>query len=311
MPTVLVAGAAVQDFIYRFDAAPARGTKGRAKDFASIGGGSGANAGVAIVRLGGKAQVLAPLGDDLMGEMITRGLEKEGVDTSKMLRIPGRESPVCSAIVDGDGERTILTWHPPHVAPPEIEDPDKLVADVDAVLTDDRYPTIAIPLLEAAKRKGIPGVLDGDRAEGDAPQMLQAASHVVFGTPGLRGTSGISDPIKGLKAMNGVTDAFLAVTLGSGGVLWLDGDVVRRMQSFPVHAVDTLGAGDVFHGSFTLALAEGKSEPEALRWASAVSAIKCSRFGGRAGVPNRDEVTGFLIGQPLDPSMGYGTIPAQ
>lgn len=298
MPTVLVAGAAVQDFIYRFDAAPARGTKGRAKDFTSIGGGSGANAAVAVVRLGGKGQVLAPLGDDLMGEMIVRGLNAEGVDTSKILRIPGRESPVCSAIVDGDGERTILTWHPPHVAPPEIDDAAALVADVDAVLTDDRYPSIAVPLLEAAKARGIPGVLDGDRAEGDAPQMIRAASHVVFGTPGLRGTSGISDPTKGLLAMRKVTDAFISVTLGSGGVLWLDGDRVRRLQSFPVHAVDTLGAGDTFHGAFTLALAEKMPEPEALRFASAVAAIKCSRFGGRAGVPTRAEVEEFLAAHP-------------
>lgn len=298
MPTVLVAGAAVQDFIYRFDAAPARGTKGRAKDFISVGGGSGANAAVAVVRLGGKGQVLAPLGDDLIGEMIVRGLEAEGVDTSKILRIPGRESPVCSSIVDGDGERTILTWHPPHVAPPEIDDADAVVSDCDAILTDDRYPSIAVPLLEAAKKRGIPGVLDGDRAEGDAPQMISAASHVVFGTPGLRGTSGISDPTKGLLAMRKVTDAFIAVTLGSGGVLWLDGDRVRRLQSFPVHAVDTLGAGDTFHGAFTLALAEKMPEPEALRFASAVAAIKCSRFGGRAGVPTRAEVEEFLAAHP-------------
>ena len=300
MPTVLVAGAAVQDFIYRFDAAPARGTKGRAKDFISIGGGSGANAAVAVVRLGGKGQVLAPLGTDLIGDMIVQGLEAEGVDTSKMMRIPGRESPVCSSIVDGDGERTILTWHPPHVAQPSITDAeaDALVADVDAVMTDDRYPSIAVPLLEAAKRRGIPGVLDGDRAEGDAPQMIQAASHVVFGTPGLRGTSGISDPTKGLLAMRNVTDAFLSVTLGSGGVMWLDGDRVRGLQSFPIHAVDTLGAGDTFHGSFALALAEKMNEPDAFRFASAVAAIKCSRFGGRAGVPTRAEVEEFLTMHP-------------
>lgn len=301
MPTVLVAGAAVQDFIYRFDAAPARGTKGRAKDFTSIGGGSGANAAVAVVRLGGKGQVLAPLGDDLIGEMIIRGLHAEGVDTSKMMRIPGRESPVCSAIVDGDGERTILTWHPPQVAPPEIDDAEAaaLVSDVDAVMTDDRYPTIAVPLLEAAKKRGIPGVLDGDRAEGDAPQMICAASHVVFGTPGLRGTSGLSDPTKGLLAMRKVTDAFIAVTLGSGGVLWLDDEQrVRRLQSFPVHAVDTLGAGDTFHGAFALGLAEKMPEPDALRFASAVAAIKCSRFGGRAGVPTRAEVEEFLASHP-------------
>ena len=174
-------------------------------------------------------------------------------------------------------------------------------ADVRKVILEEPPGNLKVndPKVEAARKRGIPGVLDGDRAEGDAPQMVRAASHVVFGTPGLRGTSGISDPTKGLQAMRKVTPAFIAVTLGSGGVMWLDdNDNVRRMQSFPIHAVDTLGAGDTFHGAFALALAERMPEFEALRFASAVAAIKCSRFGGRAGVPNRGEVDAFLAAHP-------------
>ena len=58
--------------------------------------------------------------------------------------------------------------------------------------------------------------------------------------------------------------------------------------------VDTLGAGDVWHGAFALALGEGHDEHEAIRFASAVAAIKCTRFGGRAGVPDRTETEAFL-----------------
>jgi sulfofructose kinase len=87
---------------------------------------------------------------------------------------------------------------------------------------------------------------------------------------------------------------FLAVTNGPEGVYWLDGDAVRHMPAFKVDAVDTLGAGDTFHGAFTLRLAETGDAIESLRFASAVAAIKCTRFGGTSGAPTRDEVDAFL-----------------
>ena len=71
-------------------------------------------------------------------------------------------------------------------------------------------------------------------------------------------------------------------------------------RQFPIEAVDTLGAGDVWHGAFALALAEGQGEREAVRFASAVAAIKCTRFGGRAGTPTRDEVERFLAAHPRE-----------
>ena len=71
------------------------------------------------------------------------------------------------------------------------------------------------------------------------------------------------------------------------------------MPVFAVRAVDTLGAGDALHGGFALALAEGRGEAGALRFAAAVAGIKCSRFGGSAGPPTRAEVEAFLVGKDL------------
>jgi sulfofructose kinase len=64
-------------------------------------------------------------------------------------------------------------------------------------------------------------------------------------------------------------------------------------------AVDTLGAGDTWHGAFAVALADGLSEDEAVRFASAAAALKCTRFGGRDGAPSRREVDRFLAGAPV------------
>ena len=88
---------------------------------------------------------------------------------------------------------------------------------------------------------------------------------------------------------------FLAVTLGPTGTLWLDDKhEVQRTPAFPVHTVDTLGAGDIFHGAFALEFAGGSSIPEALRFASAAAALKCTRHGGAFACPQRAEVEELL-----------------
>ncbi len=79
------------------------------------------------------------------------------------------------------------------------------------------------------------------------------------------------------------------VTLGATGVTWFDGDRLHTMASPRVKAIDTLAAGDTWHGAMALALAEGRSTEAAIEFASAVAALKCTRFGGRASIPRRDE----------------------
>jgi sulfofructose kinase len=69
---------------------------------------------------------------------------------------------------------------------------------------------------------------------------------------------------------------------------------LRRSPVFAVNAVDTLGAGDIFHGAFALALAEGKTEIAAMRFAAAAAGLKCARLGGSAGAPHRAEVDALL-----------------
>jgi sulfofructose kinase len=77
-------------------------------------------------------------------------------------------------------------------------------------------------------------------------------------------------------------------------VYFLDNGAVVHEPAFRVDAVDTLAAGDVWHGAFALGLAERMAEREAVRFASAASALKCTRFGGRSGIPSRAEVDAFL-----------------
>ena len=99
---------------------------------------------------------------------------------------------------------------------------------------------------------------------------------------------------RGLRRARELSPAWLAVTSSAEGVYWLDGDRVRHEPAFAVETVDTLGAGDIFHAAFALALAEGRDERAALRFANAAAALKCTRPGGGAGAPRRHEVETFL-----------------
>jgi len=100
------------------------------------------------------------------------------------------------------------------------------------------------------------------------------------------------------------------VSNGPEDILYLEGDAVRRLAVFRIAAVDTVGAGDAFHGGFALALAEGQSELEAMRFGAAAAGIKCTRLGGSAGTPTRSEVETFIAQSRLHPRGPCPAFPA-
>lgn len=165
------------------------------------------------------------------------------------------------------------------------------------MLADNRYPAFVQPICEAGQRRGIPVLLDGDRPTVEDDPLFRLASHVIFSSECLRETTGVADLGEGLQRIARQTDAFLAVSNGPDDIVYLDGRAPRRLPVFKIAAVDTLGAGDALHGGFVLALSEGRSEIEAMRFGSAVAGIKCSRLGGSAGAPSRPEVDAFLARQ--------------
>ena len=297
-PLILCAGIAVLDHVYRLERFPAPGTKTRARDFLVIGGGCAANAAVAIARLGGRARLAAPLGGpagvDTAGDAIVVGLDRAGVDASNVVRLPGVISPTSAIIIDASGERMIVNQRDEKLSAVRAADPEELVADVDAVLADNRYADYVLPIAAAARRRGLPVVLDGDRPTRASDALLTISTHVVFAADGLRATAGIDDLGAALRRIAQHSDAFLAVTDGERGAFWLDGEAIRYQPAFAVDAIDTLAAGDVFHGAFTLALVEGAGEAAAMRFATAAAALKCTRFGGGSAAPKRADVEARL-----------------
>jgi len=291
---ILCAGIVVFDEVFRVKEFPPPDGKIEATEFMAIGGGNAANAAITIARLGGQASYAGPVGDDVAGDFILANLTREGVDTGGHIRVPGTSSPLSAIFVNIRGERSIVTHRGAQLSAALPCNSDELVADVDAVLIDNRMAAFARPVGEAALARGIPVVLDADKATTPDDPLLSTATHVIFSGECLRQTVGSDDLAAAVAHLAKATSRFVATTNGPGDVIWSEGGEVFQMPVFNITAVDSLAAGDVFHGAFALALVEGRPIRDALRFAAAAAALKCTRFGGSATAPTRAEVEAFL-----------------
>jgi sulfofructose kinase len=289
-------GIAVLDHVFRVDELPRAPSKHLARGLQTVLGGMAANAAAAAARLGAEALLVSRVGSDAAGETILAELVALGVDTRAVERVAGLTSSVSAVFVDGAGERLLVNHADPRLLEDAPAPAEPLPGPVDAVLVDGRWPRAAVAALEAAAERRVPGLADLDHpmTEPWAGRLLAAASHVCFSRDGLERWSGERDPEAGLRAIAARSRAELAVTLGSEGVLFGRADRLVHLPAFPVRAVDTLGAGDTFHGALAVALAERRPWPAALRFASAAAALRCTRPSGRSAFPTRGEVLALL-----------------
>ncbi|MEO6013454.1 MAG: PfkB family carbohydrate kinase [Devosia sp.] len=287
--TILCVGALALDTIFRLDALPTGPGKFLPTDAVQVVQAMATAQAATIVKLGGSARLWASIGDDSTGTRILADLTAAGIDTSAIRRVAGATSGFASIFVDPAGERTIV----PHYDPKIRSKPDLLPSmdGVALVSADVRWPDAAEMALTAARKLGIPGVLDVELAPPDVlSRLVPLATHIVASEPGATALTGETDPRRALAALSKLHPGFVAVTAGERGVFWPGG----HQPAFPVEAVDTLAAGDVFHGTFAYGLASGWDMPRIMRFASAAAAIKCTRFGGRLGAPTFDEVEALL-----------------
>jgi sulfofructose kinase len=296
MATVVCVGISVHDIVFRMTELPRAQVKHYALGRSEVTGGIAANAARTVARLGGRAVLGSRLGEDLAATSVLRELAAEGVDVRAVHAVPGGRTSLSAVMIDPGGERMLVNDTDPRTLASTEGVPLAAIERADAVLADTRWADGATLAVRGARLRGIPAVLDFDRAPeaGGTDELLVTASHVLFGRQGLLELIGSDEPGEGLGRVRARSRAWLGVTRGEEGVFWLEDGSLRHLPAHAVAAVDTLAAGDVFHGAFALALAEGESEPVALRFANAAAAIKCTRPGGGAGAPRRAEVEELL-----------------
>ncbi|EJN02256.1 PfkB family carbohydrate kinase [Phyllobacterium sp. YR531] len=300
MPRILCVGALTLDTIFQLEQLPPGPGKYIPTLAVEIAAGMASSAAASIARLGGEVSLWASAGRDAVGDRIIAELSDEGVDCSHVRRMQRARSAFSSIFVDRAGERMIVPFYDPALltvpdAMPHIEN-----GVFDVIMTDVRWPGAAAMALAAAKSAEIPAILDADTAPLETLELLlPLATHIVASEPAAEKVTGEHNPenaVVALAACYGRDESFVAVTAGDKGSFWYDNatGTVCHMPAFNVRAVDTLAAGDVFHGAFAWGVAQGWQVDAIMRFASAAAAIKCMHFGGRRGAPSAAEVQAFL-----------------
>ena len=291
MKRVICTGLAVLDHIFYLPEIPKKPIKSFATSYQIVGGGNAATAAVAISRAGGQAIFWGSLGDDLNGDIILSELKEFGVDVDDVNRLNDLNSSVSTVLIDKMGERLITNYTDSKLFKEVDWLPLDKLAKSDAVLADLRWQEGALKTLRRARELGIPGVLDADLTPAVLnEEVIKNATHVLFSEPALNEFAKGKSIVEALHWVSDINGGWVGVTEGSSGTRWLDNGKLKHVPAFNVETVDTLGAGDIFHGVFALSLAEGHFENNALIRASAAAALGCSRFGARKKIPLRKEI---------------------
>lgn len=318
-PTLLCVGLAVVDVVTHVPGELVAGVKQFAHRITTAYGGPATTAAAAAARLGVDVELVAALGDDDRGYALRAALEVRGVGTSGMAVLDGVSTATSLVIVTPDGERTIVNATDPRLREPlDPDDAAALIsraAGVDAVLVDVRWPAAAALALAAAGRSAVPGVLDLDRTDAGEHDrvrgLARAASHVVASGDALddllvaAGRPPVADdPEPALDALAELAGGgMVAVTLGARGVAWRDVDGSAGLARPPgVTAVETLGAGDVWHGAFAAALARRLPVARAVALANVAAALRVSRTGGWDALADLAEVEALLDDEGAPPA---------
>ncbi len=214
-------------------------------------------------------------------------LVSEGVITSLVIR--GRHpTPVSSIIVKPGGKRTVVTYKgsTPVLGPGDV---DFTLVRPKAILFDGHQPTISVPLAMEARAKGIPSVLDAGSVHTGTMDLAPLCTCLVASEKFAADLSGENDPGMALNVLAQMAPVAV-ITLGEAGLVWASVRGRGSLGALAVDAVDTTGAGDIFHGAFALRISRGDGLLAALRYASAAAALGCTKMGARAGIPTRAEV---------------------
>ena len=296
MTKVVCGGLITVDLLFDVPGHPDLGQKARAQSSRIEPGGGALIAASAIAALGGRAALVGAVGDDSLGDLVRSSLAARGIDAGLVQSMRGLATARSAVLIAPDGDRTIINHRDDALFSAHVTLPTPM--GFDAVLVDTRWPAGAAALLRAAKAAGKPAVLDAEAPVQLAAEALCHASHVVFSEQGLCDYTGTCDA-PALASAAARLGCFVAVTRGARPVLCHGPEGAFAVDAFAVRAVDTLGAGDVWHAAFTLALGQGQAITAAVRYANAAAALKVAR---RGHFPTAAEVDALraLGGDPTD-----------
>lgn len=282
--TGLFVGRSTLDIVYACAAFPQADSKVDAGFSYMSGGGPALNAAAAFAGLGGRARLCSVIGEGPLADWVRQDVGRHGVEIFDAARGEADVLPVSSIMLTGSSRAII---NPP--LPARAAAPDEVLERVravrpDIVLSDGHLPELALPLLRWARETGASTVLDGGSWKPWTAELLPFVDAAIVSSrfrPPPAGDG--SDPLEQLSRRIGA----VAVTDGPGPIRWRAGGASGDLQPPAVQAVDTLGAGDIFHGAFCWTFATGGDFRASLETAAEVASRSCAEWGPRAWIAGR------------------------
>lgn len=274
---------------------PAPDSKLEIERFEIHGGGPAATATVTAARLGLKTAFIGTVGDDPFGGAMLAELRRERIDVSAVVVQPGRLSQFAFIMVDRDTAARTILWTRGTLEPlaPGRLDAD-LIRSCRGLLVDTMEPGAGAAAAALARESGVTTLLDAGTLREGVRDILPHSDYIVASETFAGQLSGGRGPRAALDEMMAYGPRAAVVTLGGRGCVARSAEGDVRAEGFAVDAVDTTGAGDVFHGAFLYAALAGWDTRRCCVFANAVAAMKCRALGGRPAIPSLDEALAFL-----------------
>jgi len=288
------------DYISLVDGYPEPDSKCEVKDCHEEGGGPVATALVTLARLGIPCSFHGVRGDDEAGRKIAGSLEKEGIHVNNLLMRENSASQKAFIAVERPGGRRTIFWKKPSgKALSEGELGGDFLANSSFLLLDGLMKDASIYAAKEAQKRKVPVMLDAGSLRNGMMELARECDYVVA-SEGFAKDLGWNEKREAFrKIVKKSGFGLTTITRGERGSLTFRAEGIVETPAFDVKALDTTGAGDVFHGAYIYGLLQEWDLEEALKFASACAALKCRCLGGRAGIATIKEVRQFMETAPL------------
>jgi len=269
---------------------PRQDTKSEVIFCAKLGGGQVATVVAFAVRMGLKAKYIGKVGGDDAGRFSLSSMKDAGIDTSSVIVQHDATNQCAWIIIDQrSGERTILWHRDPRLdfCADELREEDVCCG---RILHLDGHDPASLRAAVWANRKGIPVVIDLDKVVPWIGEIMANVDFLITNAAFPSEFTGITDFAEALLELRRFCPGFIASTLGAQGAAALVGDVCMRFPGYEIPAVDTTGAGDIFHGAFIFSLLMNWSLARTMDFSNAAAALSCTKIGARGGIPSLEEI---------------------